>query len=362
MSELKFGWLENEAVPEVMQFLNDHWSAGHILSRDESLFKWQYAGPSQSGLAVLTVRDGETLGGMMGVIPVDFCLNGTRLKGGWLTMWRSVEGFGPAQLGLQILQKTISEFPVSGTMGGNANTIKILTALRFKVQHRLNRWVKPINVEALNSVVAALGDGYDNSQLAAWSQKELITDRAWTIAEWTVETAEQWDQLWTEEFAPQLVSVWRDRSYIQWRYADHPTFKYTVLVALDGAGDAAGILVYRLADIRDRSEKVARIVELLAVPGAGEALLGEMEKRTSKEGAAFADFYCTSKICSEMLENMNFYEEDVEGTPLPSLFQPLDVSRTALNFALKVPAEFKDALEGDNLYFTKSDCDQDRPN
>jgi hypothetical protein len=64
-------------IPKVMRFFDQHWHAGHILSRDETLLRWQYhPGRAKTELftgltVVLAVMNGE-IGGMLGLIPFDF--------------------------------------------------------------------------------------------------------------------------------------------------------------------------------------------------------------------------------------------------------------------------------------------------
>src|SRR5688572_14165913 len=69
-------------IPKVMPFIHQHWHAGHILSRDETLLRWQFH-PSRAGTelfpgltVMLAVMDGE-IGGMLGLIPFDLNLHGT---------------------------------------------------------------------------------------------------------------------------------------------------------------------------------------------------------------------------------------------------------------------------------------------
>jgi len=89
-------------------------------------------------------------------------------------------------------------------------------------------------------------------------------------------------------------------------------------------------------------------------------------KRGKANNAAFADFFCTSKRFATPLEDCGFVREDEMLAPLPHLFQPLDFQRTFFNGAFwvnpKIASDRKKFFRDGNLYVTKSDSDQDRPN
>lgn len=370
MSDLTIEWLTDSDLASVQQFLDEHWSKGHVLSRDSELFRWQYSGPASGQMQVLVAKREFAIVGMLGVIPVDFTLKGERVRGGWHTMWRALPESGHPRLGLDILQRAIKEFPVSGTLGGNATTIKILRVLGFKIKDKVARWVKPINQEALANLLTVLGPDYRNSALSRWIDQHPNgianlghSASEYEIIEWSAESHDLWDDAWNNRFSTQLVSVWRDSAYVNWRYAQHPTFDYVSAVARNlSTGEAEGLLVFRLAPVRDREETVVRIVEFLSTSTAAAPLLSWLDLRLQGTNAAFADFYCTSMKSDALLSQGGFYQEDEDSEPLPSLFQPLDISRSALNFALYLPTEHRSIFDEAELYFTKSDCDQDRPN
>jgi len=131
-------------------------------------------------------------------------------------------------------------------------------------------------------------------------------------------------------------------------------------------GQLLGILVYRLADIRDRPEIVMRIVEFLACEKAAPWLAAETCRIATRHEAAFADFYCTGPRFARALEGVGFVREEEQPIHLPALFQPLDFRSSVLNCAFKVSpqvaADSRDYFQREDVYFTRSDSDQDRPN
>ena len=214
--------------------------------------------------------------------------------------------------------------------------------------------------------------GVSAKPLAAWNhrQRELKATGggpSLLVAGWGEDIAARWDRAWSERFAFRLVGTWRDAAYLRWRYVDHPRFDYAVRFAEDRrTGSLKGLLVYRVETVQDRSEKVMRVLEFLADEDAGRVLSASLVKAGEDAGVAFADFYCTSSDLAGPLEAAGFVHEETLPERLPGLFQPLDHSRTGLTGAFWVnPGVSQDSralLQSPSLYFTRSDCDQDRPN
>ena len=112
-----------DRIPELQTFINDYWRQGHILSRDSGLLRWQFIYPGDADrLSVLTARNGDTLTGILGVIPFRLCQRGKSLPACWLTMWMATPR-QPRQLtGLRLLQRVLAgDYSVVGTLGFNGD-------------------------------------------------------------------------------------------------------------------------------------------------------------------------------------------------------------------------------------------------
>ena len=126
------------------------------------------------------------------------------------------------------------------------------------------------------------------------------------------------------------------------------------------------MLVCRLAEVHDRPGRVMRIVELLGKSAAMQRLAAELCQVGTEQRVTFADFYCSTRVFASHLERYGFVEEATQPWHLPSLFQPLDFRRAALNeaFLARPPIAPNNAeyFASPNLYVTRSDGDQDRLN
>lgn len=367
MSATRLEWAAPSDIPAIQTLIDRHWHAGHILSRDRALLEWQYGGPDGGPPKVLLARDGGRLAGMLGMIPFDFCLRRQRLRGGWLTMWLSLPEYRPQRLGLALMRRCIESFDMTGTLGGNDTTMRILGALGFTVSTGLHRWVRAGDPAAFDSLLGALPGSYPPGLRSSWIEtaRAAVGQQAsgFRVIGWD-QARGRWDPAWIFRFAPRLSTVWRDESYLLWRYVNHPGFRYEVYFAEDpGSGELFGLTVTRRQKVKNRPETVLRVVEFLAEPEAAPALAAFVADQTQRSGTAFADFHCSSAESGPALESVGFRLESGGATPLPSLFQPLDDSRRSLNFAGRVAPDIAGAGAAfDNSYFTRADCDQDRPN
>jgi hypothetical protein len=93
------------------------------------------------------------------------------------------------------------------------------------------------------------------------------------------------------------------------------------------------------------------------------SLLSEVVAEGHEQGAAFADFYCTTSRFAAALERTGFVREEALDMSLPSRLQPLQQSSKPLTAALRLGSWTGDGdpFAGEDVYFTRSDCDQDRP-
>nr|MBA3347678.1 hypothetical protein [Actinomycetota bacterium] len=123
------------------------------------------------------------------------------------------------------------------------------------------------------------------------------------------------------------------------------------------------LLVHRVETVRDLDVQVVRVVEALGDESAIAALAGELARESTAAGVAFADFYCTSGRFAAGLERAGFVAESSLATPFPGRFQPLALGSAPLTAALRLHAgdAGADPFAGEGVYFTRSDCDQDRP-
>ena len=156
---------------------------------------------------------------------------------------------------------------------------------------------------------------------------------------------------------------------LQWRYVEHPTFRYELRVAVDsGSRLPLGLLVYRVEPILGRRERVVRVVEILGRPQAVQSLLTAAIDEARQHGALFLDVHSTHREIGEILERNGLRRTGSDGDwpGFPSLFQPFESGHVPIKGALwtsrRLELAYGPLAEAPELYLVKSDSDQDRPN
>ena len=370
---MQIDWCPVDRVPELQAFIDTHWRRGHILARDADLLRWQYRHLDDSDhLSVLIAQEEERILGFLGRIPVGFSYYGERLPAIWLAMWMVVPDVRSRFVGLGLLREiNRHNFKIVGGLGLNENTGTIFPNRGFEVYEIIPRWVRVMFPPDLERILAQHPERYPSEAWKAWRRtaQSGVPPAVPTVrlVDWSEDVANRWDRAWRERFAPRLLGTWRDAEYLRWRYVDHPCFRYVLCFAENTANGAlVGLLVYRVETVRNREEKVLRIVEFLSEEASASTLVRAVLDAEEALNVAFADFYCTSEAFAEPLEAAGFMQEDRMPAPLPHLFQPLDFGRTQLNGAFWVNPTLADNshtfFRTRSLYVTSSDGDQDRPN
>jgi GNAT superfamily N-acetyltransferase len=339
VSGVEIGWLAADRLPELQRFIEDEWRGGHVLARDEALLRWQHARRDDSErLAVLVAEEEGRLLGMLGFIEFDACVGDKRVPGGWMTNWLVVPAARGRRLGLELVEAALgSQYEFIGALKANSATEHILGRYGFEARG-MHRWVRVFDVEALRELLA--GKPYPDEAWQAWARGQ--TERLST---------ESGSEPQTSTVPVPAVAACRDAAFLQWRYEQHPSFRYELV------RDASGFTAYRIEEVRDSSLKVMRIVDFLGGPG----LAAELAEAARTAGVVFADFSCTSAQFGAALEEAGFQREDRLPAELPGRFQPLDFSDRPIVSCFWAAARLGVDLGGDDLYVTRADSDLDRP-
>ena len=165
-----------------------------------------------------------------------------------------------------------------------------------------------------------------------------------------------WDALWGSDGA----GTRRSAAFLNWRYADHPTFDYRLFQAADTQG-IAGFTVYRIESVQSLSMRIGRVVEFVCKAGGGAALLRAVVQDARTEGVALMDLFCSSSRVVQECGRQAWVPEEALPAPIPVLFQPPVSGRHGIPF-LGHFGKCGAAADINRWYVTKGDGDQDRPN
>lgn len=332
-------WVQLERAAELQRFIDESWRTGHALSRDEALLRWQHRSlRDPERLAVLVAAEGGRLLGMLGFIEFDACVGSERVPGGWMTNWLVVPEARGRRLGLELVEAALgSRYEFIGALAANSATAHILGRYGFETR-AMHRWVRVFDEEALRKLLA--GRPYPDEAWQAWARGQ--TQRL---------SPESGSEPQTSTVSVPAVAACRDAAFLQWRYAEHPSFTYELL------RDSSGFAAYRIEEVRDSRLKVMRVVDFLGGPG----LAAQLAATGQAAGVAFADFSCTSAPFGVALEEAGFQREDRLPAELPGRFQPLDFSDRPIVSCFWAAPRLGVDLATERLYVTRADSDLDRP-
>lgn len=351
-------------IDDVMDFLRANWDRHYLLGNDGDFLAWQFAparcrGFENAGLSVVGLRDQSELVGMVGLIGCRFNHNGVVVDGAWLCNLVVLPDFRGAG-GWMRLMRYVHRLPLGivAAIVFPPDIQRLYSAMGYCIRDRLFRFLRIVDPEQMAQLVE--GD--------AWRVHVQASNASPRSSNLKIEQAtsldERWDRFWRRFVELGYFGIDRDASYMLWRYLRHPRFQYAVKVAFAPDGEIRGAAVYRIEQIKDHPVRVMRLLELMALDSEGYTNLLEAVARDGEDlGVAFIDHYTTRPL-HPMFLGLGWVEEnDLNGTLVPGLFQPLVRARRTLNVALRLLGQ--SALQGRDpmsyLYMVKSDGDQDRP-
>jgi Acetyltransferase (GNAT) domain len=381
-ADIRIAACREEDVPVLMRFIDGHWSAGHVLSRDETLLRWQFdhtriAGRGLQGPAVLLAWHREHVVGMLGLTGFEWNAEGIPMTGAWMSQWLVAPDQRSHGVAMRLLGAARAlGLDVLGTLGANDVATKVLSTLGWELIRDVPRWIGVMDQRQTAALLTASDAALTPEVAERLCQRHHVVDgmpasrsaEHIDVVRWSPRYAAPWDRFWEEQLAGRLVGARRDAAYLRWRYAEHPRFRYELWLARQSVDESLlGITVFRVEQVRNRSERILRILEFLASPEAEGALAETIAQAAREQGVAFADFYCSSPRAARGLEGLGFKlaMADPEEPAFPCRLQPLEGGYFRMTGLLQVPPKQRGKLarliDLGRLYVTKSDGDQDRP-
>ena len=357
-------FVDPSEIDQVLAFFRGYKKPEHILGRDRDFLVWQFSpercrGFDKAGLSAVTLWDNDKLIGTLGVIGCAFNCNGAVIDGGWLCNlivlpdYRAVGGW-------MRLMKSVHRLPIGavGVVGFPPDVGQLYRAMGYHLRDRLYRFVRIVDLEQTGQIVA--GDGWRALPLpsAAPQVSSDLKIESVTVVD------ERWDRFWQRFSERGYFGTNRDSDYLSWRYLGHPRLQHVVKLAIGPDDEITGGAIYRVERLKDRPERLVRLLELMALDDSTyEGLLQTVTRDAEELGVAFIDHYSTRPPHPLFWDLGWFEENDVEDMVIPGLFQPLVASRRNLNVGVRLlgQSDRKDFGWNQYLHVAKSDGDQDRP-
>lgn len=350
--------LPRERWPLLDAFLARQYRPGYVL-RQRALFEWQFRDREQpDGSRVLCAYAGDELVGILGCIVVDMAWGDASrpVTGMWAANWMVAPEHRHGT-GWLLIRRAQELFPV--LLGQRANRVnqQVTAQLGFRFFDDIPRFVALINPAGVSPLLcpdapaaasAALGQRVPHWQ-PAHSRELRSAELGGYAPDWSLYEGVHFGTL-------------RNAAYLRWRYFEHPAFRYGVVVA--GELWRPAVCVYRQERTSGAATlEVGRIVELFAPADAqgssdAAAALGGAVSALARGGAVFADLYCSSGPLGRLAEQLGMVR--LAHGVLATRLNPVELVAEPQNLQLWAaspgPARLTD------LYVTRSDGDQDRPN
>lgn len=322
---------EYKDIPEIMQFMDEHWKPGNVLAKNKDFFEWQFMDKDKLNMFIGIDEKTGKIYGILGAIVYNNSPNPDVSGCTWQVIKSNTPMLGPMLLGHMYLHLNVR---YSYAAGLTDNAV------------RLNEQAGHVITEMDHYYRLAERTEY---KIATVKQKVIPCVKNTGYSLELLHSAEEMKQIIPqEELSKQLLS--KDYSYIEKRYFNHPIYHYDMWKVVDTNGYSQSVLItreevmeeYKMCKIVDH---YGRMEDLGKIAAALDIL---MKKREYE----YVDIYSFG-IPVEIYEQGGFVRCDTaDENIIPNYFHP---------FVRKnIPLRLVDSgVKGVRLF--RGDGDQDRP-
>lgn len=327
-------------IEDIMKFINDYWRENHIMSKDRTLFEYEYADGENVNFVLAIERTTQQIEAIFGFLRCSSVEDPLK-KDIWGSMWKVNDKHDNVPLlGIELAKRVCS---LTGSRmqignGANPNTTVPLRKLYFrektvKMEHYyyLNPLKEEFRIAVIKEKYKAQVNLSDN--ITYIKKYESITE---LIQEYNVEEVD--------------ALPFKDNWYINKRYFKHPYYTYQAYGLYHNEGNIDALMVTK--EVQYEGSKVLRIVDYIgnhALFSGLSQVFAEWIKQCDYE---YIDFYVYG-FESEYIYSAGFQKRDDEDENIiPNYFEPF------LQENIDIWAHYK--KEGTTFF--KADGDQDRPN
>ena len=321
-----------------MKFIHLHWKNDHILSKNRSLFNWQYQGSDQQINFILAKEKNEVLG-ILGYIKNSKYDEELMTKDVvWLALWK-VKDNTPSGLGLNLYKELLrkEQGSIIAVNGINETHPPIYRALGF--QNVEFDCFYMVNSEISQNIIK------HNCQLP---KSQPIDQKGVSLKEIDIHEIQKIDNLVFQDNNLNHKSV----SYFSNKYLLHPFYKYRIFSILDKK-KCLGLLCTRIVTYKDY--KALRVIDFIGEQKSISRIGKSILELIKIEGIEYVDFW-QHGLQERYLLEAGFYKLDFQKNDIviPNFFEPFVQKSIKIFSAVRLE-------NTQNFFFFKGDGDQDRP-
>lgn len=338
MAQFSIQIFNKKELPEFQDYIRQAFHEKYILV-DQRYIDWQYGG------RIYVAKDGARIIGHFGFrdLPYKFYKESGMMR--ILMNLMVLEPYRLLGVGALLAKEVFNTKNKILVSGYTPAAQKLFSHLRsdWKEAGNLSRFIAIFNPSA------TLFSGYKIPVIF----DPQISRNMFDVCE-AEDIAKDFEDFWKNVRERYPIAAERTLDYLNWRFINHPFFKYSILTARH-KNNLAGYLIFRFEE--DQGFKIARIIDFVSEEAAEKSLIGKFLELAKNKKAAAADFAYSGNCYRQSLLDSGFFETaGTDFEKFPILFSPISTKKTFINIA----CDFNCSL-GD-CFFTKADGDQDRPN
>lgn len=340
----------------VQEFYRENWSRPIALG-DEHFYNWQFVNTPQqysSDNCVIAYDDNTgRIAGVMGLNPRQFSLENSVLSGAEMTTWIVHSDYRASGAGAKILKHIMASYDVLIGMGITDQALPIYLRSGFRLLRQIPRFIKVVNFQHIKPFCQV--DELGQRLVPKWSKLKINHYLRSDANNDTINAAFETSRLKTNMFD-------RCARQLNWRYLEHPMFKYELHHVSAGGTDSGVIVALRVHDT-DSGFRICHIMDLFGDADSIDAGRSFVEEYARQNAVDVIDFYCTSTATTcHFISNQWFSVADDTCFQFPHLFSPLEMrSPQSTSLIYWAKHKFTDLADLSKLYLTKQDADLDRP-
>lgn len=320
-----------EDIPNIMQFMDEHWKPGNILARNRDFFEWQFLDGDKVNMFLGIDDECGKIYGMIGAVVYSKSPH-PDISG---CAWKTIRSGNP-MLGMELSDYMIEELqPRCAYSAGLSDKAIRINEMRGGIPVAMDHYYRLADreqyeiAEVNNKVIPIIKDtGYDLKLINSVEEmKQIITD---------------------DMLAQQMLS--KDYRYIEKRYFLHPVYHYDIWKIVNQNGDASSVLIMR--EERENGGGIGKIVDFYGQETDLGKITAALDRLMKERDYEFVDVYSYG-IPTNIYEQAGFSCCDDEcANIIPNYFHPFEKR----NITLKM---IKPVFDGIRLF--RGDGDQDRP-
>ncbi len=345
-------------VKRVVDYIASTWEKPVCL-QDESFYRRTFedypkhlaTAKCLGNYSLILADEADQLYGFIGLTPKNYYIEGKPLLGVEWTTWMISPQMRGKGFGLEMVLRMQKLFDVLYGMGATSSALSPYRLGGCQFMKAIPRFVKIYNLERVQT-------------MAKISPLGVKMCQQFSRASETVPAWQECDQENVDRCADQLHAQYHGFSRrwidVQWRYINHPIFRYHCCV-VNPNSDRAVVVVLRIE--KKETYTVAHLLDYFGYKSGYEDALAFIDHFCKQEMADFCHFFCTAPAVTAIMRANNWFSTlDDDEVQVPHLFNPLTLTSPATTNLIFASAKHLAALcDTASLYLTKADCDLDRP-